>query len=73
MVKNLPANVGDEGSSPGPGGSRTPRGNEARAPQLLGLRSGAREPQLRKPECLEPMLRNKRRHRNEKPTHRNDE
>ena len=31
----------------------------------------ARVPQLLKPACLEPVLRNKRRHRNEKPTHRN--
>ena len=30
-------------------------------------------PQLVKPACLEPVLRNKRSHRNEKPTHRNEE
>ena len=30
-------------------------------------------PQLLKPMHLEPMLRNKRSHRNEKPTHRNEE
>ena len=30
-------------------------------------------PQLLKPACLEPMLRNKRSHRNEKPVHHNEE
>ena len=34
---------------------------------------GARLPQLVKPTRLEPMLRNKRGHRNEKPAHRNKE
>ena len=33
----------------------------------------AHMPQLLKPVCLEPMLRNKRSHRNEKPAHRNEE
>ena len=33
----------------------------------------ARVPQLLKPARLEPMLRNKRSHRNEKPAHRNEE
>ena len=33
----------------------------------------AHVPQLLKPVCLEPVLRNKRSHRNEKPTHRNEE
>ena len=33
----------------------------------------AHEPQLLKPACLEPMLRNKRSHHNEKPAHRNEE
>ena len=46
MVKNPPANAGDMGSSPGPGGSRMPRSNWARAPQLLSLHSRARKPQL---------------------------
>ena len=46
MVKNLPANTGDTGSSPGPEGSHMPRGNEAHAPQLLSPRSRARTPQL---------------------------
>ena len=44
------------------------RSNKAHAPQLLSLRSRAREPQL-----LEPMLRIKRSHCNEKPAHRNKE
>ena len=30
-------------------------------------------PQLLKPTCLKPVLRNKRRHHNEKPAHRNKE
>ena len=33
----------------------------------------AHVPQLLKPAGLEPMLRNKRSHRNEKPAHRNEE
>ena len=33
----------------------------------------ARMPQLPKPVCLEPVLRNKRSHHNEKPAHRNEE
>ena len=48
VVESLPANAGDTGSSPGLGGSHTPRGNWAREPQLLSLRvwslcSAARE------------------------------
>ena len=38
MVESLPANAGDAGSSPGLGGSRMPRSNSAREPQLLSLR-----------------------------------
>ncbi|KAJ8784376.1 hypothetical protein J1605_008309 [Eschrichtius robustus] len=48
------------------------RSNKACVPQLLSLCSRAREPQLLKPTRLEPVLRNKRSHRNEKPTHRNE-
>ena len=33
----------------------------------------AHEPQLLKPVSLEPVLRNKRSHRNEEPVHRNEE
>ena len=60
MVKNPPANAGDTGLSPGPGRSHMPRSNKARVPQLLSLRSRAREPQVLKPTRLEPVLRNKR-------------
>ena len=73
VVKNPPANAGDMGSSPGPGRSHMLRSNKARAPQLLSLRSRAREPQLLKPKHLEPMLRNKRSHRSEKPVHHSEE
>ena len=38
VVKNLPANAGDTGSSPGLGGSHMPRSGWAREPQLLSLR-----------------------------------
>ena len=38
MVKNLPANAGDAGSSPGLGRSHMPPSNWAREPQLLSLR-----------------------------------
>ena len=38
MVKNLPANAGDTGSSPSLGRSHMPRSNQAREPQLLSLR-----------------------------------
>ena len=37
MVENLPANVGDTGSSPGLGRSHVPRSSWAREPQLLSL------------------------------------
>ena len=81
VVKNPPANAGDTGSSPAPGRSHMPRSNEARVPQLLSLRSRAREPQLEKarvpqllkPARLEPVLHNKRSHRNEKRRHCNEE
>ena len=73
MVKNPPANTGDTGSSPGPGRSHMPRSNLAHAPQLLSLRSTACEPQLLKPTCLEPVLRNKRSHCSEKSVHPNEE
>ena len=51
VVKNLPANAGDKGSSPGPGSSHMPRNNEACAPQLLSLRSRAQKPQLLSPRA----------------------
>ena len=49
VVKNPPASAGDTGSSPGPGRSHMPRSNKACVPQLLSLRSRAREPQLLSP------------------------
>ena len=61
VVKNPPANAGDLGLSPGPGRSHMLRSNQAHVPQLL------------KPVCLEPVLHNKRSHRNEKPVHHNKE
>ena len=73
VIKNLPANAGDTGSSPGPGGSHMPRSSWAREPQLLSLRPRARESQLLKPACLEPLLRNNKGHRNEKSAHRSEE
>ena len=50
-----------------------PQSNWAHAPQLLSLHSGACEPQLLKLTRLEPVLRNRRSHRNEKPAHRKEE
>ena len=62
VVKNPPANAGDTGSSPGPGRSHMPWSNQARAPQLLSLRSRAHGPQLLSPcatttEALTPRAR----------------
>ena len=71
VAGSLPANAGDTGSSPGLGGSHMLRGGWARAPQLLGLRSGPRKPQLLNPVGLEPGLRNWGGHHNEKPACRN--
>ena len=51
VVGSLPANAGDMGSSPGPGGSHMPRSNKACVPQLLSLRSRACEPQLLSPRA----------------------
>ena len=61
MVKNPPANAGDRGLSPGPGRSHMLWSNKARAPRIP------------KPVHLEPVLRIKRSHHNEKPAHRNKE
>ena len=51
VVKNLSANVGDTGSISAPGRSHMLRSNEARALQLLSLRSRACEPQLLSPRA----------------------
>ena len=78
VVKSLPANAGDMGSIPGPGRFHMPQSNKAYAPQLLSLCSRALESQLLspcakllKPVSLQPVLRYKRRHGNEKPEHHN--
>ena len=73
MVKNSPANAGDTGLIPGPRRSHMSRSSWARVPQLLSLCSRAREPQLLKLVCLEPVLRSKRSHCNEKPAHHSKE
>ena len=73
VVESPSANAGDTGSSPGTGGFHMPWSDWARVPQLLGLRSRAREPQLLKPAGLGPVLRNRRSHRSERPAHRNEE
>ncbi|XP_073650627.1 ubiquitin-conjugating enzyme E2 W [Tursiops truncatus] len=51
VVKNPLANAGDMGSGPGPGRSHMPQSSEAHMPQLLSLRSRAREPQLLSPHA----------------------
>ena len=51
MVGSPSANAGDMGLGPGPGGSHMPRSSWAQDLQLLGLRSGAREPQLLSPRA----------------------
>ena len=51
VVKNPPANVGDTGSSPGPGRFHMPQSKEACVPQLLSLHSRAHEPQLLSPRA----------------------
>ena len=63
VVGSPPANAGDTGSSPGPGGSHVLQSNWAHAPQLLSLRSRARVPRLLRPARLESVLHNKRSHR----------
>ena len=74
MVRDLPASAGNADSVPGPGRSPMTLESEACGPQLLSLRSetcvshtyATHVRQLLKPE-LEPVLCNKRSHRNEKP------
>ena len=60
MVENLPANAGDTGSSPGPGGSHMPRSDWTREP-------------VTEPARLEPVLRSKRGRDGERPAHRDEE
>ena len=61
MVGSLPANAGYAGSSPGLGGSRMPRSN------------WAREPQITEPARLEPVLRGERGRDGERPARRDEE
>ena len=68
VVKNLPANAGDTGSSPG---REDPACRRVIKPPSHNY--WARMPQILKPKHLEPVLRNKRSHRNDKPTHCNEE
>ena len=58
MVESPPANAGDTGSCPGPGGSHMPRSGWARGPHLLSLR------------VLEPVLGSGRGRDGERPAHR---
>ena len=51
VVGSPPASAGDVGSSPGPGGSHVPWSKWVRVPQLLSLRSRAREPRLLSPHA----------------------
>ena len=72
VVKNLPANAGDMGLIPGPGGSHMLWSNGSRAPQLLSLRSRAREPQLLNPHATTTEAHTPRAHapQQEKPPQR---
>ena len=57
MGKNLPANAGDMGSSPGLGRSHMPRSKEAHVLQLLSLHATATEartPRARAPQQEKP-------------------
>ena len=55
MDKNPSAHVGDTGSIPSPGRCHVLLSSEARVPQLLSPCSRARETQLRRPMCLQPV------------------
>ena len=67
--KNLPANAGDTGSIDSPGISHIPWSNQdSRQPVGHNYWTCAREPMH-----LDPVLSNKRSHRNEKPMHPNEE
>ena len=60
VVENLPTNAGDTGSSPGLGRSHIQRSDQAREPQLLGLR------------IWSLCSATKRGHDSERPAHRNE-
>ena len=57
MVKNPPANAGDEGLIPGPGRFHLSRGNEACEPRLLSPCSRAHELQLWSLSAVTPEAR----------------
>ena len=77
MVMNLLSNSGTQvrrntGSISGPGGSHMPQ-SSCSVPHLLISCSKAREPQLRKPVHLEPVLGDQTSQHGEKPTPNNRE
>ena len=71
VVKNLPANTGDVGSIPGPGRFHMLWSNQVCAPHLLSQGYRALRPQLLSLPALEPVLSEKRSHRDKKPAPRN--
>ena len=79
VVKNLPANAGDTGSAlvqedPTCCGATKPmHHNYWACTVLMSHNYWAGVLQVLKPMRLEPMLHNKRSHRNEKPVHHNKE
>ena len=80
VLKNPPANAGDTGSIPGPERSHMRRATKpvyhnywAYALEPTTHSYWARVLQLLEPGSLEPVLRNKRSHHDEKPEHRNEE
>ena len=70
MVKSLPANAGSKDSIPGWEDSTC---CQATKPVAEGCCSRARQLQILSPDALEPVLRNKKIHRSEKPAHHHDE
>ena len=62
MVRSPPAKAGDTGLSPDLGRSHMLQSNKAYVPQLLSLRSRAREPQLVSPRATTTEARVPRAH-----------
>ena len=80
VVKNPPANAGDTGSALVQEDPTCRRATKSVSHKYWACileptshNYWAHVPQLLKPVCLEPMLRNKRSHHSEKPEHRNEE
>ena len=73
MDKNLPASAGDVGLIPAPRRSHVPWSNSAHLLQLQSPSCRAQAPQLLKPVYLEPVLRKRRGHHNERLTQCNEE